>query len=44
MINRFEDIDAWKEGMRLAADFYKRLSDCRDFGFRDCLPSPASCL
>jgi four helix bundle protein len=34
-IEKFEDIDAWKEGMQLAIDLYKRLSNCKDYGFRD---------
>jgi len=32
---RFEDLEAWKEGMRLAARIYGILRDCRDFGLRD---------
>ena len=35
MVNRFEDLDVWKEGMRLAAKIYRSLDDCRDYGLRD---------
>jgi len=34
-IEKYEDIDAWKEGMRLTVNLYKRLSACKDYGFRD---------
>ena len=34
-VRRFEDLDVWKEGMRLARDVYKSLEKCRDFGLRD---------
>ncbi len=34
-IERFEDLEVWKEGMRLTVDIYKRLKDCKDFGLRD---------
>lgn len=35
MINRFEDLEVWKEGMRLAVEIYRSLSSCRDYGLRD---------
>lgn len=31
----FEELDAWKEGCRLAVDLYTVLRDCRDYGLRD---------
>jgi len=34
-IEKFEDIEVWKDGMNLTAELYKLLSGCRDFGFRD---------
>ena len=34
-INRFEDLEVWKESMRLGVDLYKKLRDCTDFGLRD---------
>ena len=34
-IHRFEDLDVWKEGMRLARDIYKRMQNSRDYGLRD---------
>jgi four helix bundle protein len=35
MINRFEDLEVWKEGMRLAAEIYRLLDGCSDYGLRD---------
>ena len=34
-IDRFEDIEAWKEGRLLVVDVYKALSKMKDFGFKD---------
>jgi four helix bundle protein len=34
-IERFEDIEAWKEARLLVREIYSQLVDCRDFGFRD---------
>lgn len=34
-INKFEDLEVWKEGMRLATKIYQVLSSCRDFSLRD---------
>ena len=31
----FEDLDIWKEGMRLSVSVYKLMNDCKDFGFKD---------
>ncbi|MCL2415046.1 MAG: four helix bundle protein [Bacteroidales bacterium] len=31
----FEDLDIWKEGMRLALQIYKTVKTCKDFGFKD---------
>lgn len=34
-IRCFEDLDVWKESMRLAVDIYRCFNNCRDYGFRD---------
>ena len=34
-VNKFEDLEVWKEGMSLATKIYKELKDCHDFGLRD---------
>ena len=34
-ITKFEDLEVWKKGMRLAIDTYKLMSNCKDFGFKD---------
>lgn len=34
-IRKFEDLEVWKESMRLAVKIYDCLKDCRDFGLRD---------
>jgi len=34
-VGRFEDLDVWKEGMRLATKIYRALNACRDYGLRD---------
>jgi len=31
----FEDLEIWKEGMRLAVSIYKIIKNCKDFGFKD---------
>ena len=31
----FEDLEVWKESMRLAVEVYNLLKDCRDYGLRD---------
>lgn len=35
MVKRFEDLEVWKEGMRLAVAIYRCLDTCRDYGLRD---------
>jgi four helix bundle protein len=32
---RFEDLDVWKESMRICKDIYMSLKNCKDFGFKD---------
>ena len=34
-IEKFEEIDSWKEARLLVNDVYKLLAGCRDFGFKD---------
>ncbi len=34
-INRFEDLEVWRQSMDLAAEVYDALKSCRDFGLRD---------
>ncbi len=34
-IKKFEDLDVWKESMRLTVDIYKIFSNCKDYSFRD---------
>jgi len=34
-VEKFEDLIVWKEGMKLTVNLYKRLSACKDYGFRD---------
>ena len=34
-ICKFEDLEVWKESMRLAAEIYRALNACRDYGLRD---------
>ena len=31
----FEDLEIWKEGMRLSVMVYKIMKDCKDYGFKD---------
>ncbi len=35
MIEKFEDLNVWKESMRLSGDVYKSLKNCKDYGLRD---------
>lgn len=35
MVNRFEDLEVGKEGIRLAVEIYRFLENCRDYGLRD---------
>jgi len=32
---KFEDLNVWKESMKLSVDVYKAIKNCKDFGFRD---------
>ena len=32
---QFEDLEIWKEGIRLALKTYEALKSCKDFGFKD---------
>jgi four helix bundle protein len=34
-IEKFEDIDAWKEGRKLVTEVYKVFAASKDYGFRD---------
>ena len=34
-IEKFEDLNVWKESMRLSVELYGSLKDCKDYGFRD---------
>ena len=34
-VGRIEDLEVWKEGMRLATEIYQALNTCRDYGLRD---------
>ena len=31
----FEDLNIWKEGMRLSVSIYQLMKKCKDFGFKD---------
>lgn len=34
-IESFEDLEVWKEGMRLSIQICKLLKECKDYGFKD---------
>jgi len=34
-VGKFEDLEVWKEGMRLTIKIYRALNNCRDYGLRD---------
>ena len=34
-IFNFEDLEIWKEGMRLSVSIFKLMISCKDFGFKD---------
>lgn len=34
-IERFEDIESWKEARNLVKDIYAVFRDCKDYGFKD---------
>lgn len=33
-IEKFEDLDVWKEGVNLSVDIYRALEHCKDYGLR----------
>ena len=35
VIGTFEDLEIWKEGMRLSIKTYEMLKNCKDYGLRD---------
>jgi len=34
-ISTFEDLEIWKEGMRICLKIYEILKDCKDYGLKD---------
>ena len=34
-VGKFEDLEVWKEGIRLATKIYRALNTCSDYGLRD---------
>ena len=34
-IQKFEDLEVWKEGVRLSVEIYKSLGGCKDYSLRD---------
>ena len=34
-VHKFEDLNVWKESVKLARDIYRELRNCKDFGLRD---------
>jgi len=34
-VKKFEDLDVWKESMRLVIDIYENLKNCNEFGLKD---------
>ena len=34
-IQKFEDLNVWKESVMLSVNIYKSLKNCKDFGLRD---------
>ena len=34
-IQKFEDLEIWKEGMKLTCKVYNHMKICKDYGFRD---------
>ena len=34
-ISTFEDLEIWKEGMRISIKFYELLKNCKDYGLKD---------
>ena len=35
VISTFEDLEIWKEGMRISVKLYEILKNCRDYGLKD---------
>ena len=35
IIKRFEDLEIWKEGMRISVKIYEMLQKCKDYGLKD---------
>ncbi len=40
-IEKFEDLNVWKEAMYLSVGLYNSLKDCKDYGCRDQIPRSA---
>ena len=40
-IQKFEDLNVWKESVKLSVKIYKSLKNCKDFGLRDQLQRSA---
>lgn len=40
-VGKFEDLNVWKEGVKLSVKIYKSLKNCKDFGLRDQLQRSA---
>lgn len=34
-VNKFEDLEVWKEAMQLAVQIYENVKNCKDYSFRD---------
>jgi four helix bundle protein len=34
-VKSYEDLEIWKEGMRLSVKIYKLIENCKDFGLKD---------
>ena len=34
-VQKFKDLEVWKEGMQLSESLYLSLKDCRDYSLRD---------
>jgi len=34
-IETFEDLEIWKEGMRVSVNIYEMLKNCKDYGLKD---------
>ena len=43
-VHKFEDLEVWKEAMRLVRDLYQELKNCRDFGLRDQIQRSATSI